>query len=291
MAKGPRNPGIREYLTALRDRTQPADVGLTRVPGGRRAAGVTQAQVAEHALGVDLRRYRRLESGDVRLAEYQVEQLAAWYGLDERARAELYARALGRPPAVASDPVIPAKLPSYWLHIIESIQAQEVPEQAGVRIGPIAYATNLYWDVLAGNHAFGVLFDEGVPPANVFKWMVHDGRAQLPGHEEYWLSRLLPQLDHLLLIYQKNPDELRRLRRLKAWADARVKPLEHPPSYQHPDGDVRPLAHARYGYGSLHIAAAEPMGAPGCRLVIMFFYPGQSPEDLLGQLQNGGATQ
>ncbi|MFI9274922.1 helix-turn-helix domain-containing protein [Kitasatospora sp. NPDC052896] len=267
-----------DFLKRHRARVKPQELGMAARTGGRgrSAPGLTQAQVAQ-LMSLDPRHYQRIEGGKATPTEEQLDHLARILRLREPERIDLYLHALKRPPVTAQDPESASELCAYWRFVVPAIGHQVREHAPGqVVVGPLAYASNMWWDVDAYNQAFADMFGEGDIPTNIFRWMAWEGRDQLPEHSTYWLSRALPQLDALLRLH---PDR-RELRELADWVERTIECPAAPSSYQHPDGDVRPVLHHRYGYGSLVIGAAAPMGGLGSRLIMMHFYQGLTPDEL-----------
>ncbi len=58
-------------------------------------------------------------------------------------------------------------------------------------------------------------------------------------------------------------------------SDPDLAPIWHAGgAHIHPDGDERPIDHARYGPGHVTMCAAQPLTARGARLIILIYHPG-----------------
>ncbi|MGF1427153.1 hypothetical protein [Kitasatospora sp. LaBMicrA B282] len=170
----------------------------------------------------------------------------------------------------------PAMSESPWVGFVRSIAAQVTEHAPGKKlIGPIAYAVDNSWRVLAYNDAFEELFADGRVPENMFKWMVWEGREQLPEHSRYWVRRVVPQLETLLEEFPDQPE----LMELARWTERTVGGPLRLAGRTGPDGEIRPFIHARYGAGAMWIGAATPMTSAG-RVVFAHFYEGASPEEV-----------
>ncbi|GAB2718913.1 hypothetical protein GCM10010442_45100 [Kitasatospora kifunensis] len=169
-----------------------------------------------------------------------------------------------------------------WARLVRNTVARVSEHAPGLKlVGPIAYAVDASWRVIAYNDAFEETFIRRRVPENIFKWMVWEGRAQLPDHTKYWLRRAVPQLDIQL---QECPDHP-ELAELARWTEKTLGGPLRSAGRPGPDGDIRPLIHARYGSGSLWIGAATPMGSSG-RAVFAHFYQGVSPTELRALLRS-----
>ncbi|MFI9274921.1 hypothetical protein ACIGXM_30060 [Kitasatospora sp. NPDC052896] len=176
---------------------------------------------------------------------------------------------------------------STWAEFVRSISAYTTEHAPGkVLVGPIAYATTAWWDLIAHNQAFADLFPGQVIPTNTFKWMVWEGRDQLPDHTRAWQRPVLPHLDAMLRRHPDHPELLQ----LARWTEQRVPQPPRQTRARLFDGAVRPLVHAQHGYGSLRIGAAAPVSGLDNRVVLMHFYGGVSPRELRQSLRGEDGT-
>ncbi|WP_329571505.1 hypothetical protein [Kitasatospora sp. NBC_01266] len=176
----------------------------------------------------------------------------------------------------------PANADSTWAGFVRSTVAQITEHAPGKElVGPIAYAVDAAWRVIAYNDAFADAFTGRRVPENMFKWMVWEGRAQLPEHDRYWVRRVVPQLDSLLEEFPDQPE----LMELAQWTERTVGGPLRLAGRTGPDGEIRPLIHGRYGFGSLWIGAATPMSSSG-RVVFAHFYAGATPDEVRALLQS-----
>lgn len=169
-----------------------------------------------------------------------------------------------------------------YLRAVENTRTA-VSTQDGHRVvGPVAYASDISWNVVAKNPGFDEMF-LGAPPDNMFYWLAKHGAPQLPDHDSEWLGLLLPQLRALLARHSGHP-ELAQLRRwceqTDGVADAWVRTRHR--SYQTPDGDIRPFVHPEYGFGALELGCmAMPQGDDiDLRVFMVDFHIGVTPSDM-----------
>ena len=119
------------------------------------------------------------------------------------------------------------------------------------------------------------MFPNGDVPANTMRWMLLDacGRETLMDWHTAWAPMVLPQLRAALAA--RPDDEILRQIEKEVLADPETAALyDAGASHPHPDGDERPLLHALEGPGWVTMCAAQPMTAPGSRLMILVFQSG-----------------
>ncbi len=255
---------LKALLKARRERIDPETMGFMRIAGrqGRRAPGLSQSQVdrlINRADGV----YHRLETGTYTNPPFDLlADVARLYRLDEQEWVSLcrYARA-SDPPA----PLYPRsgkEVPGAWQDAVDGISH-------------MAYVTDRSWQLVAHNTAFASLFPGGTPPKNTLRWMLlgPDARKTLGNWATDWAPFVLPQL-RTALAARPNDTVLRDIE-TDVMADSHTGPLyEQGVAYIHPDGDIRPLNHPEHGPGWVTMCAAQPMSAPGARLIVLMFQPG-----------------
>ncbi|WP_370413053.1 helix-turn-helix domain-containing protein [Streptomyces fradiae] len=255
---------LRALLKERRELIDPEAHGLSRPTGrGRRARGLAQQQVDELTCrAVDT--YNRLETGRYPNppADY-LRQIGRLFGLDEREWVMLCRYAgIGDPPGPLN-PSSGLELPGAWQEAVDGI-------------GHMAYVSDASWNVLAHNRRFAELYPGGRAPANTMRWMLFDESAReqsLIDWDTVWAPPVLPQLRAALAARPEDPT-LRQIER-EVRADAFLGRLwEAGGAHLHPDGAERPLRHALLGPGHVTICAAQPLTAPGSRLIIMLFRPG-----------------
>lgn len=85
-----------------------------------------------------------------------------------------------------------------------------------------------------------------------------------------------PRTPQLRAALATRPDDevLRRIEKEVAVDPACAPIWESGGAHIHPDGDERPLLHASDGPGWVTMCAAQPMTAPGARLIVLVFHPG-----------------
>ncbi|MEU7023262.1 helix-turn-helix domain-containing protein [Streptomyces sp. NPDC046203] len=255
---------LRALLKERRELIAPEAHGLSRPTGrGRRARGLSQQQVDELTCrAIDT--YNRLETGRYPNppADY-LRQVARLFGLNEQEWVSLCRYAgIGDPPG----PLHPSsglEVPGVWQEAVDGIRH-------------MAYVTDASWNLLAHNRHFADMYPGGVAPSNTMRWMLLDKSARdavLVDWRAGWAPLILPQL-HAALAARRDDETLRQIER-EVRADPDLGPLwEAGGAHIHPDGDERPIRHALLGAGHVSICAAQPLTAPGARLIIMIFRPG-----------------
>ncbi|WP_332836537.1 MmyB family transcriptional regulator [Streptomyces sp. QHH-9511] len=142
-------------------------------------------------------------------------------------------------------------------------------------ISHMAYITDASWNLLAHNQVWADLFPGGRAPRNTMRWMLldPDGRDTLIDWKTAWAPLVVPQLKAAL---SARPEDETLLQIVKeVTADPDLRPLwDAGGAHMHPDGDERPIRHNLLGPGHVTMCAAEPMTAPGARLIVLIFHPG-----------------
>jgi len=111
------------------------------------------------------------------------------------------------------------------------------------------------------------------------RWMLLDpgGRDMLLDWRTVWAPLVLPQLRAALALRPEDETLLQIAK--EAVEDPDLAPLwESGSGHIHPDGDERPIHHALQGPGHVTMCAAQPLGAPGARLIILIYHPGQKKQ-------------
>lgn len=253
---------LKQLLKERRALISPETHGFSRPTGqGRRAPGLSQHQV-DQLTNRTLGTYRRLESGAYPNPPADLlRDVAHLFGLNEQEWVSLCRYALGQDPpgplALASG----KEVPGVWQEAIDGI-------------GHPAYVSDASWDLLAANTLFEDLFDGAHAPRNTMRWMLFDGRAQLTDWDTAWAPMVLPQLRAALA--QRPDDEILLGIEQDVLADpATAAVYQAGGASIHPDGDERPILHALHGPGWVTMCAAQPLTAPGSRLIILIYHPGQ----------------
>ncbi|MFF1688190.1 MULTISPECIES: helix-turn-helix domain-containing protein [unclassified Streptomyces] len=254
---------LRALLRERRALIAPESHGFTRPTGqGRRAPGLSQHQV-DQLLHRTLGTYHRLESGSYpNPPTGLLHDVAQLFGLNEQEWVLLCRYALRRDPPGPLHPSSGKEVPGVWQEAVDSI-------------GHMAYVTDASWDLLAWNQPFGALFPSSRVPGNTMRWMLldPDGRKSLTNWHTAWAPLVMPQL-RAALASRPRDDTLRQIEK-EVLADPEAAPIyESGGASIHPDGDERPLMHAVHGPGWVTMCAAQPMTAPGARLIILVFHPG-----------------
>ncbi|PRH77361.1 transcriptional regulator [Streptomyces solincola] len=254
---------LRFLLSERRAAIAPESHGLSRpTRQGRRARGLSQTQV-DQILHRAPDTYGRLESGRYPNPPVGLLQdVARLFRMDEQEWVALWRYALGQDPPHPLDARAGTELSGAWRTLLDGFAHP-------------AYLTDRSWNLLAGNAAFAAMFPAGLVPANTMRWMAVDpgARTMLTDWASAWAPVLLPQLRVALAAVPDDP-VLRRIER-EVLADPVAGPVyETAGASVHLDGAVRPLRHARLGPGWVTMCAAQPLAAPGSRLVLMSFEPG-----------------
>lgn len=254
---------LRALLTERRALIDPEGHGFSRPSGqGRRAPGLSQQQV-DQILNRTLGTYSRLEKGRIPNPTIQLLQdVSRLFGLNEQEWVSLCRYAgIGDPPCPLTSRS-GLEIPGVWQEAVDGITH-------------MAYITDASWDMLAYNEPFARLFPGGRVPTNTMRWMLleADGRATLTDWATAWAPLVLPQLRGAIAA---RPDDQKLLDIEKAvLADPDCAPIwDAGGAHIHPDGDERPLLHAIDGPGWVTMCAAQPMTAPGARMIILVFHPG-----------------
>ncbi|AYA20185.1 XRE family transcriptional regulator [Streptomyces alfalfae] len=255
---------LRALLRERRALIAPESHGFSRPSGqGRRAPGLSQHQV-DQLLHRTFGTYHRLESGNYPNAPTTLlRDVARLFGLNEQEWVSLNRYAL------LQDPPGP-------LHLSSGKEVPGVWQEAVDGISHMAYVTDASWDMLAYNEPLAEMFPDGNVPANVMRWMVldPDGRRALMDWHASWAPMVLPQL-RAALASRPEDDTLCQIEK-EVLADPETSALYRTGvSHPHPDGDERPLLHPAQGPGWVTMCTAQPMTAPGARLMILVFHPGE----------------
>ncbi|MER6092531.1 XRE family transcriptional regulator [Streptomyces bluensis] len=252
---------LKGLLSERRALIAPESHGLSRPTGqGRRAPGLSQHQV-DQLLHRTFGTYHRLESGNYpNPPDDLLRDVAHLFALNEQEWVSLYRYAAEKNPPGPLALSSGKEVPGVWQEAVDGI-------------GHMAYVTDASWDLLASNRQWDDLFDGRRPPANTLRWMLFDGRAQLIDWETAWAPLVLPQMRAALA--QRQTDETLLKIEEDVLADPVLAPLYREGGASiHPDGDERPIRHAVHGPGWVTMCAAQPLTAPGARLIILIYHPG-----------------
>lgn len=255
---------LKALLEERRALIDPEGHGFSRpTRQGRRAPGLTQYQV-DQLCHVTFGTYRRLESGSYPNPPVKLlRAVAGLFALNEQEWVALCRYAgIGDPPGPLTSRS-GKEVPGVWQEAVDGMTH-------------MAYVTDASWDLIAYNKPFQRLFPEGRIPWNVMRWMTldPDGRRMLTDWATAWAPLVLPQL-RAALAARPDDETLQRLEK-DVLADPDCAPLWDTSSgHIHPDGDERPLLHTEDGPGWVTMAAAQPMAAPGARLIVLVFHPGE----------------
>jgi transcriptional regulator with XRE-family HTH domain len=276
----------RGELTSLlryrRAQVDPADVGLTRRGGrGRRAAGLSQAQVAQLLFRTE-RWYGQFERGGVEAPPPELlEDVARVLRMNEQERAALYLYALGQEPpdrsvdgsrqGTAHD--VGADLP--WVRLLDDVSPH-----------PVA-VTDVAWNVIAHNRRFGefhrtLTADGGGHTApdgfNLLRWQLLWKEArnrQLLEWEDEWAQAAAARLRYSLARHPNN----RQLRQIEQevlsdpQADSVYRGSAH---VFDADRHSHPIRLEGWGSGRLVILSMRPYSNSRTWLNIMVLEPDAS---------------
>ncbi|TGB14230.1 helix-turn-helix domain-containing protein [Streptomyces sp. MZ04] len=254
---------LRALLRERRALIDPESHGFSRPTGqGRRARGLSQHQV-DQLLHRTIGTYHRLESGSYPNPPASLlRDVARLFGLNEQEWGSLCRYALLQEPPGPLHQSSGKEVPGVWQEAVDGVRH-------------MAYVTDASWNMLAHNEAFTTMFPGRNVPGNIMRWMVldPDGRRTLTDWHTAWAPMVLPQLRAALA---SRPDDctLRQIEKEVLAAPETAIPYDAGNPYPHPDGDERPLLHAEKGPGWVTMCAAQPLTAPGARLMILVFHPG-----------------
>ncbi len=264
---------LKKILQARRAAIDPVTMGFPkRMPGpGRRAAGLSQEQM-DVLLTRTPGTYNRFENGQ--LANPGADLLttvARTLLLDEQEWAFLWLITRKENPPHALHSSSGMSITGAWQRIIDHI------------CGALAYVSDAEWNVIAHNEDFRRLFPGGRAPANIMRWMLLDLEARtdvLMHWETYWVPAMMPPLKQSVDLRPEN----QALGRLvyDVLDDPVTGPLyrEHAPApVPYFDGSELPIRHAIHGPGQLTTCLAEPVTAPGARINLSFYTPGDPLTD------------
>lgn len=255
---------LKALLRERRALIDPEGHGFTRPHRqGRRAPGLSQQQV-DQILHRTIGTYHRLESGTIPNPGIDLlRDVARLFALNEQEWTSLCRYAgVGDPPGPLN-PASGKEIPGVWAEAL-----------AGMK--HMALITDASWDVVTYNDHFANLFPDQKAPDNTLRWMLLDrnAREQLTDWHTAWAPLVIPQFRAGLAARPHDPI-LRSIER-DVVADPDLARLwEAGGANIHPDGDERPIRHAIHGQGWISVCVAQPLTAPGARLIVMIFRPGE----------------
>ncbi|WP_438297260.1 MmyB family transcriptional regulator [Streptomyces sp. HUAS TT7] len=251
---------LKILLEKKRAAIRPEDCGLPRplARQGRRAPGLTQSQIERllnRADGV----YQRLESGRYTNPPADLLQdVARLLGMNEHEWNALWRYAAGMEAPHPLHPASGQKVSDVWINALP-------------HFSDMAYINNESWEVLGGNELFSRLFPDQKQPQNTMRWMLlnPDAREILIDWENAWAPLIIPQMRAALAA--RPDDRILRAIEKDVLADPVAGPLYEavPDLFVPLDGDERPLLHPDHGPCWVTVCAAEPLGSPGARLIIL----------------------
>ncbi|MFC5722943.1 XRE family transcriptional regulator [Streptomyces gamaensis] len=256
---------LRTLLRSRRALISPEDHGLVRPSRqGRRAPGLAQSQI-DLLLHRTQGTYNRLETGAYpHPPEDLLRDVAVLLAFTEQEWTALWRYALHRDPPYPLHPETGTEVTRAWQEVVDGLSH-------------MAYINDHSWRVIAHNRAFAEMFPRGEAPRNTMRWMVLDPEARevLLEWRELWMPMVLPQLRAAVAAVPQDAT-LAALER-DVLADPVVGPLYEAGATTrvHPDGDERPLLHARLGPGWVTMCSAEPRSSRRASLMVLVFRPGE----------------
>ncbi|MFE3523943.1 helix-turn-helix domain-containing protein [Streptomyces sp. NPDC059161] len=257
-------PALRALLRERRALIKPESHGLSRpTRQGRRAPGLSQAQI-DQILHRAPDTYGRLESGRYPNPPADLLQdVARLLGMNEQEWIALWRYCLGQDPPFPLNSQSGEEIPGVWQEAVDGI-------------GHMAYVNDRSWNLLAHNECWTEMFPGRRVPQNTMRWMALDpgARQTLTDWEHSWAPLVLPQL-RAALAADPTDQTLTQIEK-EVLADPLAAGIYNRASaYLHLDGDERPLNHAMLGPGWVTMCAAQPMAAPGARMIILVFHAGE----------------
>lgn len=266
--KAPMPEALQSLLSEARGRIDPVGLGLERPRDrrGHQSPGLTQSQMdtllrCRHGTYHAFERGTRTQPGDF------LERLARVLQLTAHQWESLWLFAVGHAPPFPLDPDSGLDVPPVWKNVVHQLST-------------MAYISNVAWELLEYNDKFTEMFPHRRPPQNIMRWMLLHEEARsrvLLDWEDSWAAMVMPQLVAARSAHPENPTLLQLER--DVLADTLAGPIYRSgtAAYSHPDGDDRPLIHAKLGSGQARLGAAEPRSSPGARLMVVEFVPDEPP--------------
>ncbi|MFD7233581.1 XRE family transcriptional regulator [Streptomyces sp. NPDC059881] len=257
---------LQQILRARRQAIAPEDVGLSRrSPGSRRGprvSGLTQTDV-DFLMDRGVGTYQKVESGALRPSQEYVLELARVLRFEDSEYVYAHLELFGTEPVQPLNPDAGLMVPPSWQRAL-----------AGQR--EMAYVNDRRYDLRLHNEAFADMFPSGALPANTMEWMLLSDEARdfcLEDWDTEWGPRVIPQFRAALAAHPDDP-VLNRIHD-RVLKDKRARSLYERGEdvYIHPDGDTRPLHHAKLGRGFATMIAAQPLSSPGARYMTILFDP------------------
>jgi hypothetical protein len=260
-----RRRDLQNFLREARARVDPVDHGLERPRDrrGRQVPGLTQPQM-DALLRSRTGTYGSFERGaKTNPSTDYLDRLARYLRLSPQEWESLWWHAYGHNPPYALDPEAGLSVAPVWRRVVHEVTT-------------MAYISDVAWNLLEYNAAFAEIFPSGRPPQNIMRWMLLDDVARgeiLLDWEKSWASMMIPQLVAARHTHPADPT-LQKLE-LDVVDDPLTGPIRRQgaAAYTNPDGDDRPLRHARLGPGRARLGAAEPLSSPGARFMVVEFTP------------------
>ncbi|WP_030894270.1 helix-turn-helix domain-containing protein [Streptomyces sp. NRRL F-5053] len=257
-------------LRRYRDGQNPEDLGLSprEVRPGPRVSGLTQDEVDElmdragHSKGRGT--YRKVETGNMRPSREYLRGIAEVLQFTEDDYTFAHLDLFGEEPAEPLNPDAGLVIHPFWERVVTST-------------AEMAYVNDRRYDVRYYNKAFADMFPSGKPPENTMEWMILDEEARGPDGclqdwDTVWGPLVISQLFAALAAH-RHDQVLNRIHD-RILADKRARRLlDRQGTYVSPDGDRRPLRHAKLGDGTATINASAPLDSPGARFMVILFDP------------------
>ncbi|MBQ0850365.1 helix-turn-helix domain-containing protein [Streptomyces sp. BH-SS-21] len=255
---------MQQILRARRYALEPDSVGLPSRGSrpGPRVQGLTQNEV-DQLTNASSGYYSKVEAGRIPLTADYLLTLARVLRFSEDEYTYSYTQTFGAEPGLPLNPDAGRSVPPVWQRALDT-QAE------------MAYVNDRAYNLRMHNSAFTAMFPSGHPPANTMEWMLLSDEARdfcLENWETEWGPYVMPQFRTALALHPDDPD-LQRINE-RILHDKRALRLHEKAGlpYTHPDGDERPLRHARKGLGRATMILSQPFSSPGSRLMIVLFDP------------------
>lgn len=255
---------FQQILRARRRAIEPDEVGLPpRPPGKRRGPkvkGLTQTDV-DYIMQKGVGTFGKVESRRLVPSPEYLLELARVLRFKDSEYIYVHLELFGTEPALPLNPDAGLTIPHSWQRALNS-QSE------------MAYVNDRRYDLRLYNQAFAEMFPSGEPPCNTMEWMILSDEARdfcLVDWDTEWGPRVIPQFRAAFAAHPEDPVLNRIYERILK--DQRALRLyeQGEKAYIHPDGDRRPLHHAKRGMGFATMIAAAPLSSPGARHMVVLF--------------------
>ncbi|MFD3922860.1 helix-turn-helix domain-containing protein [Streptomyces sp. NPDC058595] len=281
-------PLLTTLLQDARAQRTPKQLGLEEQEGrGRRAAGpeenvpgVSKKDMASK-LNVSPATYGRMEGGNGKWTEAQVEIVTEALALDPEQRRTLYALTLGHYPRTEPGMSWGSDSDTHLLEFVQSIPVLETRGKYGVILSRLTYATDADFNVL-GHNGIEALFNGRKVPSNILKWGLGGGNGQLLEYGKYLRTKAVLRVEAMRDALSEDDPSVREFDEI-----IRSLPPVDPKSARPPRGlqeDVFRFRHPDHGDGwnrsiEFHVTGGT-LGVPDGRKIFSLTYA-QGPLEAL----------